>query len=759
VDLPGLLHAAFVRSPHAHARVLSINTERAASAPGVVGLFTHQSLERWMRPCSVYGAPSPALGEQIEFVYRSTTQYPLARDRVRYVGEPVAVVIAENRYLAEDAAELVDVEYEPLPAALDVTDAGAHTPLLYPEWGDNVAAAFRLSVGEPEQAFQRADVVVRERFTVQRCTGMPMEARAVVASYERRDGSLVTWNSTQVPHVVQMQVADLLGLPMHKVRVIAPDVGGGFGTKASTYVENVLVPLIARVLGRPVKWVEDRREFFVATAHARDQVHDIALAARRDGTILAMHDRFWVDLGAYNPWGLVLPYNTAAHLAGPLAVPNLLFEVTAAVTNKTPNAPYRGAGRPEAVFAVDRILDRLARELSLDPADLRRRNYVRAEAMPYDTGMLYRDGHPMVYDSGDFPATLEAALRAVGYEQLRAEQLGLQSRAVYRGLGISGYVEGTGIGPFESARVHVDLTGRVLVATGACSQGQGHETTFAQIATDALGVPLDWVSVVEGDTLVLPVGVGTYASRGAVTAGNAVAQAAEVVREKVLAAAAELLETAPSDLVLEEGVVSVRGLPRRRLTLQQVVQAALPTLAGSGTAEQHFEATVLHHVPTVTYASAVHVAHVEVDPETGRVQLLGYAVAHDAGRIINPLVVDGQVCGGVAQGIGGALLEEIVHDESGQVITASLMDYLVPTALDVPELKMEHLEYPSPRNPLGVKGLGEGGAISPPAAIANAVEDALRPFGVRVTSTPLSPSRVQRLIRDAQAGAGQFDRR
>jgi len=504
-----------------------------------------------------------------------------------------------------------------------------------------------------------------------------------------------------------------------------------------------------------VKWIEDRREHMMASAHARDQVHDIEIAARRDGTMLAVRDRIWLDLGAYNSWGIVLPYNTVAHLLGPHRVPSLHVECRGVVTNKTPNAPYRGAGRPETVFAMDRIVDCLARELRMDPAELRRRNYLTAADMPYELDIPYRDGNRLVYDSGDFRANLEAALAAADYAALRREQTELRERGRHRGIGISGYVEGTAIGPYEGATVRLDAAGRAVVATGAASQGQGHETSFAQVAADALGIPLEWVTVVGGDTAAIPFGVGTFASRSAVNAGSSIHVAALTVREKLKAGAAALLEAAAEDIEISDGIASVRGAPGSGVPLGRVIQAALPTFAGPGAVSPDFEATVYHHQPTVTYTSAVHIAHVEVDTRTGAVRLLRYLVAHDCGKLINPVVVEGQIHGGVAQGVGGGLLEEMVYDEQGQLLTGTLMDYLVPTAMELPPIETVHLEYPSPRNPLGIKGIGEGGAISPPAAIANAVEDALQPFGVRVTRAPLGPSVVLGLIAAAGQSGGE----
>jgi len=751
IKLPGMLHAAFVRSPHGHARIVSVKTDAARRLPGVAHVFAFADLERWMKPLPLFGAIPPGLAARVAVTMKQVPQLAMGRDRVLFVGEIVAMVLAESRALAEDGCELVEVEYEPLPVVTDMVaggEAGAH--VLHSEWGDNVAVFFQTGFGDADAAFSTAEVTVRQRFDIQRYVGMPIETRGVVAQWDARDGSLTTWNGTQVVHFVQQGLVAALGLPPHKIRVIAPDVGGGFGTKANGYPEDLLIPAAAIAARRPVKWTEDRREHMMAAAHARHQVHDIEIAARRDGTLLAVRDRIWLDLGAYNSWGIVLPYNTVAHLLGPHRVPNLWIECRGVVTNKTPNAPYRGAGRPETVFAMDRIVDCLARELSMDPADLRRRNYLSATDLPYEIDLPYRDGNPLVYDCGDFKAGLEAALAAAGYDALRAEQKDLRATGVYRGIGLSGYVEGTAIGPYEGATVRLDAAGRAVVATGACSQGQGHETSFAQIAADALGIPLDWVTVVGGDTAAIPFGVGTFASRSAVNAGSSIHVAAGRVREKLVAAAGALLEAAPADIEIADGAVSVRGAPATAIPIGRVIQAALPTFAKPGVASPDFEATVYHHQPTVTYTSAVHVAHVDVDPGTGAVRLLRYVVAHDCGRLINPVIVEGQIHGGVAQGVGGALLEEMVYDEQGQLLTGTFMDYLVPTAMELPPIETVHLEYPSPRNPLGVKGVGEGGAISPPAAIANAVEDALAPFNVRVTRTPLGPSVVLGLIEAAR---------
>ena len=744
----GCLHAAILRSPHAHARIVAIRTDRARAHPAVVACFTHADLAGVLRPLPIAGVPPPALQERVGFRLKSAAQHALAAGKVRHVGEPVAIVVAADRYAAEDALELVEVDYESLPAVVDVDQGLAPgAPLIHEAWGDNVSVAFETRVGDPDRALAGAAARVRGRIKVPRYAGIPMEPRGLLAEPAVRGDGLTVWGSTQVPHWLQRTLGETLGLPAHRLRVVAPEVGGGFGTKCSIYPEDVLIPVVAAQLGRAVKWVETRREHLQGAAHSREQVHDAELAAAADGTLLGFRDRILLDQGAYNPWGIVQPYNTVGHLLGPYRIPHAAFEVRSVVTNKTPHAPYRGAGRPEAVFVMDRMLDLLARELQLDPAELRRRNLVPPEAMPYDVGLLYRDGNRLVYDGGDFPGALERALEAAGYETARAEQAALRERRVYQGVGISAYVEGTGIGPYEGATVRLDASGKVVVATGACSQGQGHETVYAQIAADALGADLEDITVVGGDTDAIPFGVGTFASRSMVLAGNAVHASAGEVRRRLVRAAARLLEAAEPDLAVEGSKVFVRGSPDRAVPFASIVQACLPTFQGSARIDADLEVTTYQGVPTVTYASAVHVARVEVDPETGRVRLLRYVVAHDCGRVVNPMLVDGQIHGGVAQGVGGGLGEEIVYDAAGQLLTGSLMDYALPRADELPFIETVHLEHPSPRNALEVKGVGEGGAISPPAALANAIEDALAPFGVRITEGPVTPARIVALLR------------
>jgi carbon-monoxide dehydrogenase large subunit len=772
LHLPGTLHAAFVRSPHAHARIRAVDLAPALALPGVVAAVAGREVAEQLGalPTEGWKLPGPALRAAVAPLYVATETQPLlAVERARYAGEPVAVVVAESRYLAEDAAERVVVDYEPLPVVHDVATARApDAPRLHPTLPDNVSTHIRIGTGDVAAAFARADHVVRLRLRMQRLTGIPIEPRGALAHREP-DGRLMVWSTTQTPHALRNMLAHLLQLDPARIRVVAPDVGGGFGIKGLIYPEELLVSWLAYQRGVSVKWIEDRYEHFRAAIHSRDQEHDIALALRADGTILGLRDRFTIDMGAYNPLGLVQPYNTSAHLCGPYRVPAIEIESHTYFTNKAPLAPYRGAGRPEAVFVMDRVLDRAAAALGLDPAELRRRNLVTPAEMPYATGLLYRDGQPLVYDSGDYPACLAEALRLIDYDGVRAAQPDWWAQGIYRGVGLSAYVEGTGVGPFEGGAVRVDETGHVWVYTGACSQGQGHETTFAQIAAEQLDVALDQVTVVPGDTAGIARGWGTLASRSAVVAGTAIAQASQDVAAQLKQLAAELLEAAPADLELHRGTVRVIGTPSRSVTFAQLAAhagaahgaspAATPATNGGAHAPEHaatsLEATRYFEPPTVTYANAVHAALVEVDIATGAVQLLKYVVVHDCGRVINPLIVDGQIAGGVAQGIGNALLEELHYDANGQLLTASLLDYLLPSSGDLPPLALGHRESPSPRNPLGIKGLGEGGCISPPAAISNAVEDALRPLGVVVDSLPLTPERVLGLIEAARTQGDQ----
>jgi carbon-monoxide dehydrogenase large subunit len=751
----GCLEAAFLRSPHAHARIGSIDAAEALALPGVVAVLTGADVAELVDPMvfEVARIVPDRVREAMNPMTRIQPMHALAVDRVTYVGQPVAMVVADSRYTAEDALELVDVTYDPLPAVVDpeaALEPGA--PLVEPDWGDNVAISFDVAHGDADAAFADAAVVVEERFRSHRYTAAPMETRGVVADVDPYDGRLTVWAASQMPHVLRDFLAGALRCTPADVRVVAADVGGGFGLKGSIYPEDLLVPLAARQLGRAVKWIEDRSENLSAATHAREQVHRIAIAADADGRILGVRDDIVVNAGAYNTIGLVVPHTTACHLLGPYVVPAVKLRVRVAVTHTGITAPYRGAGRPEAVFAMERAMDRLARAVGQDPADVRALNMIPADRMPYATGLVYRDGAEQVYDSGDYP-TLLAAARELAEPALERARAAAGRRAV--GIGYAAYIEGTGFGPFEAVRVSVEPSGRVRVYTGVPSQGQGLATTLAQITADELGVRFEDVDVVSGDSGSIAHGYGTIASRALVFAGNGIAIAAAEVRERALRLAGDMLEAAPEDLELAGGVISVRGTPGAQVPLAAVAEMLTPWNPARPAGEPVALEAETHWRPTtVTYAAGVHAAIVAVDLETGMVEVLSYVVAHDCGRVVNPAIADGQIVGGVMQGIGGALYEEVAYDDDGQLRTGSFMDYVLPTAGETPEMLLAHIDSPSPLNPLGVKGLGEGGAIGPPASIAGAVEDALASLGVVVRDGPLGPSQVRALIREAGAGAG-----
>ena len=760
----GALHAAVLRSPHARARLLRIDAAPARALPGVHLVLTARDLGDLNQPGPLL-IPHPALAHP-------RTQRPLAAGEVRFVGEAVAFVVADSRYLAEDAAALIDVAYEPLAAVVDPEAALApHAPRVHEDVPDNRAARFPQTVGDPAGAFRGAARVLRERLVIERSCGSPIEGRGVVAEYEARAGLLRVWDSTQAPLTIKNGLARMFGLPEFRVEVIAPDTGGGFGTKIMLfYPEEILVPLAAVRLGRPVKWIEDRHEHLLAANQERRQVHHVEVAVDAEGRILALRDRFVHDTGAYTPYGMVVPIVTATHLPGPYRLRHYQVEFEVAYTNRVPVSPYRGAGRPHGVFAMERMIGRIARELGLEPAEVRRRNLIQPDEFPWDLGLTFQDGGPTRYDSGDYPAGLDMALEMIGAHDFRASQAEARRSGRHLGLGLACYVEGTGIGPYEGAHVRVEPSGKVFVATGLTTQGQGHQTTFAQIAAAALGCEPADVTVVTGDSRAFNWGAGTFASRGLVTSGNAIHTAALEVRAKALRLAADLLEASPADLEIADGVVRVKGVPGKALTLgalaavanpiryaygQEASEAALRLVkprAGAVLAPGEapgLEASGYHAPAQATFASGCHAAIVEVDIETGDVRILRYVVQHDCGTMVNPTIVEGQIRGGVAQGIGGALYEKLACDGDGQPLTASYMDFLLPTAVEIPSIEIVHLETPSPLNPLGIKGVGEAGAIPGPALLAEAIDDALAPLGIRVQEMPLSPSRLRELIRAA----------
>src|SRR3990170_87028 len=753
VHLAGMVQAAFLRSPYAHARIKRIDVTRARAREGVLAVFTADDLGAYWKPGPLLVSPPPI--ERL--VFHERTQVPLARDKVRHAGEPLAVVIADSRYLAEDALAEVGVDYEPLPAVVDLEKAlRPESARVHDDLDSNLAAHVVQTRGDYESAKRGADLVLRRRLTYDHGAAAALENRGLVADWDARAGKLTVWDTTQAPIPIRNGLAARLGLSEHQVRVIAPFVGGGFGPKIMMfYPEELVIPWVAMRLGRPVKWIEDRAENFLATTHERSQIHDAEIALTSDGRILGVRDTFLHDTGAYDPYGLTVPINSQCTLLGPYQIPNYTSEFTAVFTNKTIVTPYRGAGRQHGVFVIERLLDLAARELKLDVREIRRRNFLAPDSFPHDNNIIYQDFAPLVYDSGNYAPLLEHALRLIGYDDfVKKEQPRLRKEGRHAGIGVVAYVEGTGIGPYEGARVQIEATGRVSVSTGVGTQGQGHFTSFAQVAAEQLGVELTDVEVVTGDTDAFHWGTGTFASRGAVVAGNAVHAAALRVRDKVLRVAGEFLQEPLERLELRDGRVWVKGHPDRSVTLGELASKANP-LRGAvrpGT-EPGLEATEYFGPARGATASGVHAAILEVDPETMRIEIQKYVVVHDCGTVLNPLILEGQVHGGVAQGIGNSYYEHLMYDENAQLVNASFMDYLLPTSLDVPPIVVGHEETPSPLNPLGVKGAGEAGAIPTAALFAQAVENALPEIPLELLEIPLSPNRLWELIQEADRPA------
>jgi carbon-monoxide dehydrogenase large subunit len=673
----------------------------------------------------------------------------LATGKVSSVGEPIALVVAEDRYTAEDLLQLIEVDYEPLEAVVDAEAAMADgAPIVHAE--TNVADVLEMASGDTAAALAAAPHVLRERFSTQRYAGMPMETRGVIASWDDRTGAMTVWTSTQVPNGVKTNLQAALGLAENAIRVIAPDVGGGFGVKLQIYPEETLVSRLAMKVKRPVKWVEDRWEHFVAATHGREQFHDVEVGYDDDGRILAIRDDCVTNTGAYlQSLTLVEPFIGVAMLTGPYEVENFEARATIVMTNKTPMNPFRGVGHVQAVFTMERIMDCIAADLGLDPAEVRLRNMIPSDRLPLHRGFGNVLAGEIVYDSGDYPECLRRAIELAGYEEFAAEQQRLREEGRHVGIGIGCFVEETGLGPYESGTVRLETSGRVTVLTGGCSSGQGHATTLAQIAADELGVDMDSVQVLHGDTDLVRYGVGTYASRTAAVGGPAVRKAAAKVKEKALKVAGQLLEVDPGDLELADGQVSVAGSPSATVSLAEVATAVAPGRPLPADIEEYgMEATDIYHPEDNTFAYGVHIATVEVDVETGVVKPLRHVVVNDSGTVINPLILEGQVQGGVALGLGGCLLEEVVYDADGQPRNPNFMDYRVPAIDNLPpEVLVEHMEIPTPINSDGIKGGGEGGAVGAPAAIANAVANAIAP--ARVTATPLTPARVHASIRAA----------
>ena len=744
VELPGLLHAALLRSPHAHARIRGIDAKAAKAREGVVAVYVAADLGEVWQPGPLLVPPPPIEGS----VYNQRCQVPLAKDVARHVGEPVAMVVATSRYIAEDALADIVVDWEPLSAAADLELAArADAPRVHADIPGNVAAKVRQTIGDYAKAARGAHLTIRRRFRYDHGCSSPIETRGVVAQWDARADRLTVWDTTQAPVFLRNGLAGMLGLSERQVRVIAPFIGGGFGPKIMLfYPEEVLVPWAAMRLGRPVKWIEDRAEHFTATTHEREQAHDAEMVLDASGKILGIRDDFLHDTGAYDPYGLTVPINSQCTLLGPYVVPAYDSSFTAVFTNKTMVTPYRGAGRQHGVFVIERLLDIAARELGMDRAEIRRRNFIPPDAFPWKNHIIYQDFTPLEYDSGNYAPILDQVMDSIGWKAFLAEeQPRLRAQGRHVGIGIVCYVEGTGIGPYEGAKVQVQASGKVSVATGIGTQGQGHFTSFAQIVADQLGVHVRDVEVVTGDTDQFYWGAGTFASRGAVVAGNAVNEAGKLVRAKVLETASRHFECAVQDLELADGKVSVVGVPGKSIRLGELANLANPMRGAvePGT-EPGLEATSYFGPPRGATAAGAHAMIVEVDPATLSLKVLKYAVAHDCGTVINPAIVEGQVIGGVAQGIGNAFYEHLKYDGEGQLLNASLADYLLPTSLEVPAITVTHTVTPSPLNPMGIKGVGEAGAIPVGPLFAQAIEDALQlpGRGVELLEIPLSPDRL-----------------
>ncbi len=753
VHLDGMLHVAFLRSDFAHGTLRGVDCAAARARDGVVAVYSAEDLGDYWQPGPLLVPPPPIKGH----VFHVATQVPLARHKVRHVGEPIAMIVAESRYVAEDALADIEVDLEPLEAVVDVERALAvDSPRIHEHLESNLAAHVVQQKGDYARARDDAAVVVARRFRYDRGASAPMENRGIVAHWDARAEELTLWDTTQAPIPIRNGLARLLGLMESQVRVVAPFIGGGFGPKIMMfYPEEVLLPWASMQLSVPLKWIEDRQESFYGTTQERGQVHDAEIAVTKDGTILGVRDVFLHDSGAYDPYGLTVPINSQCTLLGPYRVPNYYSEFTAVFTNKTIVTPVRGAGRQHGVFVMERLLDLAARKLGIDRVQIRKRNYLSPDEFPHDHAILFQDSAPLLYDSGDYLPSMEKAEELIGYRAfIEEEQPRLRAEGRHVGLGIVSYVEGTGIGPYEGARVTVEPSGRVRVATGVGTQGQGHFTAFAQIVAEVLDVDVTNVQVITGDTREFGWGTGTFASRGAVVAGSACYEAALRVRDKITKLAGEALEVAPDDIELSNGRAQVKGVPSRALELGELAVRANP-LRGAvrpGT-EPGLESTAYFGPARGSTANGVHAMIVEVDPETAMVEIKRYVVVHDCGHVINPLLVEAQVQGGVAHGIGNAFYEQLVYNEDGQLLNASFMDYLVPTSTDVPSVEMGHVVTPSPLNPLGVKGVGEAGAIPTGALFAQAVEDALRDLNVEVCEIPLSPNRLFDLMREAGASA------
>jgi carbon-monoxide dehydrogenase large subunit len=756
---PGTLHAAVLRSPHAHARIVDIDVSGVLDVEGVHVVWTHDDLTGAMAEPLPLLIPHPALTH-------GRTQHALARDQVNHVGEAIAFVVADDRYVAEDALDRIRVEYDVLPPVVGIPAARAAGHLVHDDVPGNVGARLEQENGDARAAVAAAPHRLELDLTVERSACTPLEGRGVVARWDPDVGRMTVWSSTQTATGVRAAVAAKLGLDLGQVDVITPDVGGGFGVKINhPWPEELLVPLAARALGRPVRFTEDRREHFISSAHERGQVHHVEVGFDDEGRVLGLDVQFWHDHGAYTPYGLIVPIITSTQLLGPYKPGAYRVVFESLYTNTVMVTPYRGAGRPQGCYVMERTMDAIAAHLGKDRTEVRAVNFIQPDEFPFDQGLVFQDGRELEYDSGDYPASLAKLKELVGWDEFPAFRAEMAAEGRRVGIGLACYVEGTGVGPYEGAHVHVETSGKVKVSTGLTTQGQGHATVFAQLVADELGVRLEDVEVTTGDTRRMPYAVGTFASRAAVMSGSAVHLAARRTKEKALRIAAEALEAEPEDLEIADGVVSVRGTGASidlgtvavlsnplRYAFDEASKAATQFSVGdpgkppvAEDDEPGLEGKDFYSPERSTFASGMHAVIVETDPDTAEVTILKYAVVHDCGRLINPMIVEGQIHGGVAQGVAGALYERMAYDEAGQLLNASFMDFLMPYVTEVPDgIDIDHLETPSPLNPLGIKGAGEAGVIPSAAVFAAAIEDA---EGIPITAMPISPSELFELRR------------
>ncbi len=747
IAVAGLLHAAFVRSPHPHALIRGVNKAGALALPGVHAVFTLDDLapvlvRRRMLRHSNSGTPLDRLWS-----------FALADGEVSYVGEAVAIVVADERYLAEDAAAQVNIDYEVLPAVADCRNAaGPNAPAVRRELNSNITATFKVAFGDADAAFGKAAHVFHEELWQHRGAAHPIEGRGILAEFRSADGTMTVWASTQKAHDLFQSLTSLMGFDESRLRVVTPDVGGGFGPKLCVYPEDIALVATAKLLQRSIKWIEDRREHFTNAAQERDQYWSIDIAVDKDAKVLGVRGQLLHDLGAYALQDVNIPYNSASMMSGPYSIPALSMDVSVAATNKCPVSSVRGAGYPQAAFAMERLMDRVARELRLDRAEVRRRNLIPPEKMPYTKPLKARSGAAMQYDSGDYPACQVQVLQAAGWHDFPQRQTAARARRRYIGIGLAHVIKGTGRGPFESGLVRVSNTGRVSVFTGAAAIGQGLGTALAQICAGELGLRAEDITVVPGDTGGVSLGLGAFASRQTVTAGSSVLLAARAVATKAKKLASHVLEAAEHDLEITDGEVRVVGAPQLSIKLAELsrILKGAPGYGYPPDVDPGLEANVNWRTDALAYANTCHVAEVEVDIETGGVRLINYVAMQDSGVLINPMLVDGQVQGGVAHGIGNALLEWMGYDTAGQPVTTTFADYLLPTAMEIPRMTTLYKQTPSPLNPLGAKGVGEVGTIPAAAAVISAIENALEPFGVRIAQTPVMPHKLVELIRNGK---------